>query len=285
MLVNMKEMLMEARKNRMAIAAINTPSFDIVRAVVDAAEELHTPVILDHASAHEDAIPMEVIGPFMVECAKNASVPIAVNLDHGLSVNMCLRALKCGFSSVMYDCSYLPYEENVANVKEVCEMVHPLGITVEAEIGRMPGFGNHGGIDPKDKTGFYTDPEVAKDFAVRTGCDALAVCIGTEHGFYEETPVLDIKRLEEIRAAVPAETALVMHGSSGVRFEDLQAAITAGMSKINYYTYLSIQAAPRLQEIIAENPKRTYYHTLTSTAYEILKEGAKEIITVMRNGK
>ena len=256
MLVNMKEMLMEARRNKMAIAAINTPSFDIVRAVVDAAEELQTPVILDHASAHEDAIAMEVIGPYMVECAKNASVPVAVNLDHGLSVNMCLRALKCGFSSVMYDCSYLPYEENVANVKAICEMVQPLGITVEAEIGRMPGFGNHGGIDPKDKTGFYTSPEVAKDFAERTGCDALAVCIGTEHGFYEEKPVLDIERLEQIRAAVPETTALVMHGSSGVEFEDLQAAITAGMSKINYYTYLSIQVAPKLQEMIAKNPKR-----------------------------
>lgn len=285
MLVNMKEMLMEARRNKMAIAAINTPSFDIVRAVVDAAEELNTPVILDHASAHEEDIPMEVIGPYMVESAKNASVPIAVNLDHGLSENMCLRALKCGFSSVMYDCSYLPYEENVENVKKICEMVHPLGITVEAEIGRMPGFGNHGGVDPKDKTGFYTDPQVAKDFAERTGCDALAVCIGTEHGFYEEKPILDIKRLEEIRALVPEETALVMHGSSGVEYKDLQAAITAGMSKINYYTYLSIQAAPKLQEIISKNPTRTYYHTLTSTAYRILKEEAKKIILVMRNGK
>lgn len=285
MLVNMKEMLMEARKNKMAIAAINTPSFDIVRAVVDAAEELNTPVILDHASAHEDAIAMEVIGPFMVACAKKAKVPVAVNLDHGLSENMCLRALKCGFSSVMYDCSYLPYEENVANVKKICDMVQPLGITVEAEIGRMPGFGNHGGVDPRDKKGFYTDPEVAKDFAIRTGCDALAVCIGTEHGFYEEKPVLDIELLKKIREEVPEETALVMHGSSGVEFADLQAAITAGMSKINYYTYLSIQAAPKLQEIIAKNPEKTYYHTLTSTAYEILKSEAKKIITVMRNGK
>lgn len=285
MLVNMKEMLMEARRNQMAVAAINTPSFDIVRAVVDAAQELNTPVILDHASAHEEAIALEVIGPFMVEYAKNAKVPVAVNLDHGLSVNMCLRALKCGFSSVMYDCSYLPYEENVANVKLICEMVQPLGITVEAEIGRMPGFGNHGGIDPRDKTGFYTDPEVAEDFARRTGCDALAVCIGTEHGFYEAKPELDIALLERIRAAVPEETALVMHGSSGVAFDDLQAAITAGMSKINYYTYLSIQAAPKLQEIIAQNPERTYYHTLTSAAYEILKEEAKKIITIMRNGK
>lgn len=285
MLVNMKEMLKEARKKKMAIAAINTPAFDLVRAAVEAAEELKTPVILDHASAHEDAIPMEVIGPYMVECAKSASVPVAVNLDHGLSMNMCLRAIKCGFSSVMYDASYLPYEENLAKVKEICDMVHPLGITVEAEIGRMPGFGNHGGIDPKDKRGFYTDPEVARDFAVRTGCDALAVCVGTEHGFYEAPPVLDLKRLEEIRAAVPEETALVMHGSSGVSFSDLQAAITAGMSKINYYTYLSIQAAPKLQKIIAENPERTYYHNLTSCAYEILKQGAKEIITCMRNGQ
>ncbi len=285
MLVNMKDMLREARRNKMAVAAINTPGFDIVRAAVDAAEELQTPVILDHASAHETDIAMEVIGPYMVECAKNASVPVAVNLDHGLSLNMCLRAVKCGFSSVMYDGSYLPYEENIANVKEICDMVHPLGLTVEAEIGRMPGFGNHGGIDPKDKTGFYTDPEVAKDFAVRTGCDALAVCIGTEHGFYKAAPVLDLKRLEDIRAAVPEDTALVMHGSSGVSFENLQAAISSGMSKINYYTYLSIQVAPELQKIIARNPEQTYYNTLTARAYEVLKQGAKDIITCMRNGR
>ena len=285
MLVNMKEMLQNAYKNHMAIAAINTPGFDIVRAAVDAAEELQTPLILDHASAHDAQVPMELIGPYMVERAKAASVPIAVNLDHGLDMDYCLRAIKCGFSSLMYDCSMFPYEENVARVKQLCEMVQHMGYTVEAEIGRMPGFGNEGGVDPKEKTKYYTDPDVAADFAARTKCDALAVCIGTEHGFYDEQPSLNIDLLKEIRAKVRPETMLVMHGSSGAGFDEIQKAITAGISKVNYYTYMSVQAAPAIVKLIEQNPTRTYYNDITEIAYETLKQGAKDAILCMRNGR
>ena len=276
MLVSMNHILQHAHKDHMAIAAINTPGFDIVRAVVDAAEELNTPVILNHASAHDRDMPMEIIGPYMVERAKAASIPIAVNLDHGLDMNYVLRAIKCGFSSMMLDNSMLPIEENIENVKALCEMVHPLGYSVEAELGRMPGVENAGGIDARDKTRYYTDPQVAAEFAEATKCDALTVCIGTEHGFYDEPPVLNIELLKKIRAAVRPETSLVMHGSSGVGFEGLQAAITAGMAKINYYTYMSIQAAPALKRIIDKNPARTYYNDLTTEAYKTLKAAAKE---------
>ncbi|MEA5014354.1 MAG: class II fructose-bisphosphate aldolase [Candidatus Limiplasma sp.] len=285
MLVNMTEMLQNAHKNHMAIAAINTPGFDIVRAAVDAAEELQTPIILDHASAHDECIPLEVIGPYMVERAKAASIPIAVNLDHGLDMDYCLRAIKCGFSSLMYDCSMYPYEENVARVKALCEMVRHLGYSVEAEIGRMPGYENAGGVDPKDKSKYYTDPDVAADFAEQTKCDALAVCIGTEHGFYEEQPTLNIELLKEIRAKVRPETSLVMHGSSGAGFEEIRKAISAGIAKVNYYTYMSIQAAPAIAKVIEKNPTRTYYNDLCNVAYKELKKGAREAILCMRNGR
>lgn len=285
MLVNMKEMLQNAYKNKMAIAAINTPGFDIVRAAVDAAEELQTPIILDHASAHDDQVPLELIGPYMVERAKAASIPIAVNLDHGLSMDQCLRAIKCGFSSMMYDCSMFPYEENVAKVRDLCSMVQHMGYTVEAEIGRMPGFGNKGGIDPKDKTQYYTDPDVAADFAEKTKCDALAICIGTEHGFYEEQPTLNIDLLKQIRDKVRPETMLVMHGSSGAGFEEIQRAISGGIAKVNYYTYMSCQVGPAITELISKNPTRTYYNDICEVAYETLKKGAKDAILCMRNGK
>jgi len=125
---------------------------------------------------------------------------------------------------------------------------------------------------------------VAAEFAEITKCDALTVCIGTEHGFYEEPPVLNIELLGRIRSAVRPETSLVMHGSSGVGFDGLQAAISAGMAKINYYTYMSIQAAPALRRIIDRNPARTYYNDLTTEAYKVLKAAAGDAIKCMRNG-
>ncbi len=283
MLVNMTEMLQEARRKKMAIAAINTPGFDIVRAVVRAAEELDTPVILDHASVHDVDLPVELIGPFMVECAKKAKVPVCCNLDHGMTMQQVLRAMKAGFTSFMYDCSTMPLEENIRRVKELCEFVQPLGYSVEAEIGMMAGA-NPGNVDAKDKRAFYTQPDVAARFAEETKCDALAVCIGTEHGFYKSEPDLDFDLLSGIRKAVRSETALVMHGSSGVSYEDLQRAITCGMSKINYYTYFSIAVAPKIRELIDQNPNRTYYEAVCKKAYEVMVEEAKKVILCMRNG-
>ena len=188
MLVNMKEILSHAEKNHYAIACINTPSADNIRAVIGAAEELNAPVIIDHAQVHDPVIPIEVIGPQMVACAKAAKVPVCVHLDHGTDYTFIMKAIHAGFSSIMYDCSLLPYEENKAKLTEFTKLAHGLGITVEAELGVMASTGedSHGGkpLTNEEIKQYFTDPQQAGEFAEATGVDALAVCFGTMHGIY-----------------------------------------------------------------------------------------------------
>lgn len=285
MLVNMKEMLANAEKNNGAVPCINTPNFDIVRAVVDAAEEIQAPVIIAHASAHDKEMPIELIGPFMAEYAKKSSMPVCVHLDHGTSMEYVLRAIRNGFSSMMYDCSALPFEKNVSELKYLTDLAHPLGYTIEAELGVMAANGaeNADNVSAAEKEKFYTDPDVAADFVKQTNVDALAVTFGTVHGFYETPPKLDIERLKAIRSKVDKNCSLVMHGSSGVELSEIKKAIDGGIRKINYYTYMSIQVAPMLVKEIAKNPERTYYQELTTKAYEFLKERAKEVIVNFQN--
>ena len=147
MLVNMKEILKEAEEKGYAIGCINTPNMETLRAVVDAAEELNVPIIIDHAQVHDPLIPMESIGPKMVEYAKQAKVPVCVHLDHGSDYSFVMRAIRCGFSSIMYDLSALPFEENMAKLKEFTKIAHDLNITVEAELGIMTSTeeDSHGG--------------------------------------------------------------------------------------------------------------------------------------------
>lgn len=240
MLVNMKEILEVAEKEGYAIPCINTPNEETVRAVIGAAEELNTPIIIDHAQVHDSLIPIERIGPVMLKYAKEARVPVCVHLDHGSDYEFVMRAIKVGFPSIMYDCSALPYEENLAKVKKFVQIAHAAGITVEAELGVMASTeeDTHGDAESRVLTNedikeFFTEPEEAKAFAEETGCDALAVCFGTMHGIYAEPPVLDIERVKALRAAIPDTCRVVMHGASGVEFDQVQNAISAGLSLIH----------------------------------------------------
>ena len=201
----MREILDIAEKERYAVPCINTPNMETLRAVVDAAEELNTPVIIDHAQVHDSVIPIEKIGPEMVKYAKQAKVPVCVHLDHGVDFNFVMKAIRLGFSSIMYDCSALPFEENMKNVKDFVRIAKELDITVEAELGVMASSDEdtHGDAESRVLTNedikeYFTDPEEAGKFARETGCDALAVCFGTMHGIYAEPPVLDIERVKEI---------------------------------------------------------------------------------------
>ena len=201
MLVNMKRILEVAEKKRYAIPCINTPNVETIRAIIEAAEELNTPIIIDHAEVHDKVIPLERIGPEMIKYAKEASVPVCVHLDHATDYTFVMRAIRIGFPSIMYDCSALPFEENVRRVKEFVKIAHELDITVEAELGVMTSTEEDSHEDAESRVltnedikKFFTDPQEAKAFAEETGCDALAVCFGTLHGIYAETPVLDIER-------------------------------------------------------------------------------------------
>ncbi|MDD5791765.1 MAG: class II fructose-bisphosphate aldolase [Erysipelotrichaceae bacterium] len=290
MLVNMKEILEEAEKGGYAIGCINTPNVETLRAVIGAAEDLNVPIIIDHAQVHDPLIPIEEIGPKMVEAAKKAKVPVCVHLDHGSDYSFVLRAIRCGFSSIMYDLSTLSFEENKEKLKEFTEYAHKMGITVEAELGIMTSTeeDSHGGSsgwthETIKKT--FTDPDQAAEFAEYTGVDALAVCFGTAHGIYAEPPLLDIDRVKAIRAKMPSTTRVVMHGGSGVDYDQVRAAISAGCSKVNYYSYMAKACTKHMTEYLNEKKGDGFYHEIQEEAYRFMREYAREVLSVFKNGK
>lgn len=294
MLVNLKDILAEAERVGYGIPCMNTPNMETLRAVISAAEDLNTPVIIDHAEVHNSLIPIERMGPYMVEAAKKAKVPVCVHLDHGVSYTFLMKALEAGFSSIMFDCSALPFEENVKRVKEFADFAHSRGITVEAELGVMTSAmeDTHAGEDAEkrvltneDIRKFFTEPKEAAEFAERTNCDALAVCFGTMHGIYAEPPVLDIDRVKEIRKAVKDDCRIVMHGASGVDFDQVRKAIDAGCSKINYYSYMAKGATKFCADKIEETNGTIAYHELAEAASEYMRGYARDVLSAFRNGK
>lgn len=284
MLVTLNENLRNAQKGNYAVGAFNSPTLESVRAVVEAAEELQAPVILAHAEVHNEIIPIEVMGPILVEFAKRATVPVTVHLDHGSSLEMVKKAIDIGFSSVMIDASHMSYEENIRTVQEVVEYAHGKNVSVESELGVMTSSGiggeeTHAGITDGD---YYTDPLVAKDFVVRTQTDALAASFGTVHGIYITEPNLDFKRLEEIYQNT--NRPIVMHGGSGLSEDDYIKAINAGVRKINYYSYAAMEGAEAVKEYIEkEKGTKIFYHDLTVVAKEAIKQNVKRAIKIFLN--
>lgn len=291
MLVNMKEILADAEKGGYAIACINTPNVETLRAVIGAAEDLNVPIIIDHAQVHDPLIPIEDIGPKMVEYAKKAKVPVCVHLDHGSDFTFVLRAIRVGFTSIMYDLSALPFEENKARLKEFTEFAHKMNITVEAELGIMTSTeddtheGAHVGWTHETIKQTFTDPDQAAEFAKETGVDALAVCFGTAHGIYAEPPLLDIERVKSIRSKMPKDSRVVMHGGSGVDYDQVKAAIEAGCSKINYYSYMAKATTKHMQEYLNKLNGNGFYHEIQEEAYRFMREYSREVLKVFKNGK
>lgn len=240
MLVTMKDILNLCEAKGCAVGSFNTPNLESIMAVIQAAEDLDVPVIIQHAQAHEEIMPLATIGPIMLELAKGAKVPVAVHIDHGETIEYIYKALSMGFTSVMYDGSNLPFEENVANTKLVVSLAKKTGATVEAEIGcmgkRETGSGSAGSGKDPDK--IYTNPEQAKQFVELTEIDALACSFGTTHGVYISEPKLDFSVVENVRKRT--NIPVVMHGGSGVSREDFRTAIQKGVRKVNYYTYMAI---------------------------------------------
>lgn len=231
MLVTMKEMLQDARKNRYGVGMFNTFTVEMALGVMDAAEELRSPVIIGTAEGLLNCCDMELAAAMLGCLARRAKVPVALHLDHGFTESVVRQAIESGFTSVMYDCSELPYEENVRNLKEIADFAHRYNVSVEGELGHVVFDG------PQDKGYVYTSPGQVADFVGRTQVDALAVSIGTAHGVYKETPVLDLERLREIRKVTDA--GLVLHGGSGLSDDDFRNVIRDGIQKVNIYTDVS----------------------------------------------
>ncbi len=229
-LVKMKQLLLQAQKENRGCGAFSVGNMEMVKGAIRAAEELNTPIILQIAEVRLKHSPLHLMGPMMVQAAKEAKVDVAVHLDHGLTMPVVEKALELGFTSVMLDASTLPFEENMERVKQVVRLAAGYGATVEAELG-LVGGSEDGSTDHGIRC---TDPEDAAIYARETGIDALAVAIGNAHGNYPVAPHLAFDVLEEIHRRV--DIPLVLHGGSGISDRDFQRVISLGIRKVNIAT-------------------------------------------------
>lgn len=273
MLVPLTDVLRYAEEKKIAIGAFNVTSFEALRGLVQAAEEEDLPLILQFAPrGHSVYLPQRFAGPLLLAVAREAKVPTAVHLDHGSSLDVLRWGLEQGFSSVMFDGSALPFEENITQTQEASRLTRAAGASLEAELGAL-GVGEDGEASVER----YTDPEQAEIFARETEIDALACSFGTVHGLYKSQPCLDVPRIAEIhrRTGLP----IVMHGGSGVSDAEYARCIEAGVRKINYYTYAARDVGVEVCERLAEAAERPYMHTLSNWASEAFY---KHYLRVMR---
>lgn len=253
-LVTMKTLLDGAQRARCGVGAFSVGNMEMVKGAVQAAEELHTPIILQIAEVRLPTSPLRLMGPMMLQAAREAKVDVAVHLDHGLTLETVRQALELGFTSVMYDSSTYPFEENIARTRQVVELAKQYGATVEAELGLVGGS-----EDGKSDHGVRcTDPEDAKVFCDATGIDALAVAIGNAHGDYPVAPHLAFDVLREIHEKV--RVPLVLHGGSGISDADFQKAIALGIVKVNIATASFKSLTREAESYLTGTGKHDFFH-------------------------
>ncbi len=252
-LVNLKTNLDKAYREGYAVGAFNIASFEFLQSIRDAAKTMRSPVILNIAQVHFPYVSLEDFIPSVINIANRIDVPVTLNLDHGLDIDSIMKAVRYGFTSVMYDGSSHSYEENVKKTREIVKLCHSLDISVEGELGSVGG--DEGGkLEGTAHETLYTDPVQAVDFVKKTGIDALAVAIGNSHGKYKGEPKLDFARLAEINKKVGIP--LVLHGGSGISESDFRKAISLGISKINFYTGMSQAAISTMSNICKSSSER-----------------------------
>lgn len=282
MLASLKEVLEEGKRRGIAIGSFNTPTLENMFAVTKAAEKLGVPVIIMHAQIHESVVPIEDIGKVMVFIAKESKTKVCVHLDHGEDPEYVKTAIRLGFTSVMIDYSTLEYNDNVKRTAEVVKYAHEHGVDVEGELGKLPS--REGGDDVSSAIGkqsdLYTDPELVNDYISRTGVDALAIAFGTAHGIYTKPPVLNLDIISKVREKT--NIPLVMHGGSGINDATYKEVIKRGVSKINYYTYMSYagyDTARNMTKLCEKN----FYHDIAASAQKTMVEHAERVIRVFSN--
>ena len=281
MLVTTKEMFERSRKYNYAIVAPDFWDSNSCRAYVETAEELGVPVILSFAQAHSEMLSMEEAFALAKFYGEKASVPVAIHLDHGLDVESVKKAVDIGYTSVMIDASSQPYDVNVARTKEVCDYAHAHGVVVEAELGHV-GSGDVITSENKEALdedfNIYTEVPMAKLFVEETGVDSLAVSIGTSHGLYKGTPVIDFERLHDLREALPVP--LVLHGGSGSGDRNLEKCATEGISKINVFTDFTVAALEAIKD-----EDYTNWYKLIRDANAGIKEKLKFYFKLFHTGE
>ena len=267
-LVKMKDLLKRAEEKNIGCGAFSVGNMEMVKGAIRAAKELETPIILQIAEVRLKNSPLHLMGPMMVQAAKEAKVDVAVHLDHGLTFETVDKALELGFTSVMLDASTLPFEENIAKVKTVVEKAQKYGATVEAELG-LVGGSEDGSCDHGIRC---TDPDDAVVYARETGIDALAVAIGNAHGNYPVAPTLAFDVLEKIHEKV--DIPLVLHGGSGITDKDFQRAISLGIRKVNIATASFNSLTAHVEKYMASTDKHNFFdlnEAMVQGTYENVK--------------
>ena len=273
-LVPMSLLLEQARKGGYAVGAFNANNLEIVQGIVEAADELESPVILQASQGAIKYAGVDYITAIVKTASEKVKVPVALHLDHGTSFEQAVQCIRAGFSAVMFDGSKHSFEDNIANTLAVVRVARPAGVSVEAELGKIGGTEDD--ISVSDRDAMMTVPEEAQEFVRRTGVDALAVAIGTAHGPYKGEPRLDFDRLQKIRNLV--DVPLVLHGASGVPEKAIQKAISIGICKINIDTDLRQAFTAAVKQVLAEKPGEIDPRKLLGPGREALKQVAKQKI-------
>lgn len=274
-LTTTKKLLEDAQKGSYAIGAFNVENMEMIMAVIQTAEELKAPVILQTTPSTVKYAGLDLYYSNVKSLAEKASVPIAMHLDHGSSFELAAQAFHTGYTSIMIDGSHGPFEENICLSKSVVDMCHASNIPVEAELGKVGGKEDDldgGSGNP------YTDPQEAKEFVEKTGIDSLAIAIGTAHGVYDGEPVLDLDRLSEIKAVV--SIPLVLHGTTGVPDETVKECIKRGICKVNYATGLRIAFSEGVTSHLEKDPKAIDPKKYNADGMKKVKEYVSEKIKV-----
>ena len=268
-LVTSEKMLLDAQKGNYAVGAFNVENMEMVKSVIAAAEELKAPVMLQTTPSTIKYGTVETYAAIVRAEAEKASVPVCLHLDHGNSFELAVRAMKAGYTSVMIDGSGEDFENNIAVTKKVVDVAKAIGIPVEAELGKVGGKED----DLEADADTNTDPSEAKEFVERTGVSSLAVAIGTAHGFYVGTPVLDKPRVSAIREVV--SVPLVLHGASGLSEEDVRECVERGMCKVNFATELRAAYTAAVKKLLEDKPETYDPKKFGTAAMEAVKEQVK----------
>ena len=276
-LVTTKEMLLDAQKNGYAVGAFNVENMEMVMAVVSAAEETKSPVIMQTTPSTVKYADFDYFYANVKVAAEKANVPVAIHLDHGNSFELAMKAYRTGYTSIMIDGSHGSFEENIALTKSVVEVCKSGNVPVEAELGKVGGKED----DLDGGEGGYTDPLEAKEFVEKTNVDSLAVAIGTAHGVYKGEPKLDLDRLSQIKEVVGIP--LVLHGTSGVPDEVVTECVNRGICKVNYATDLRIAFTKGVKKVLDENPDTIDPKKYNSQGREEVKEYVKSKMIVVKS--
>jgi fructose-bisphosphate aldolase class II len=249
-LVTVNELLLKAENEEYAVGAFNANNMEIVQAILEAAKRENAPVIMQASQGAIAYAGLNFITEMVRLAAASSTVPVALHLDHGTDFDQVVRCIHSGFTSVMYDGSKLSLEENIAITRKVLDMTRPIGISVEAELGKIGGTEDDVHVSEKDA--MYTDPEEARYFVEQTGVESLAIAIGTAHGQYKGEPKLDFDRLAKIKSLV--KIPIVLHGSSGVPDQSIRRAIELGVRKINIDTNIREAFVGEMRRVIMDKP-------------------------------